>query len=75
MSSLAVERVDGVPIARVLEDIDAANAAIVRQQLAEALGSDMRRRLVSVGRYALRGVSQPQELFIPEPDWDIPWRG
>jgi adenylate cyclase len=24
---------------------------------------DMKRRLVSVGRYALRGVSQPQELF------------
>jgi adenylate cyclase len=23
----------------------------------------MRQRLVSVGRYALRGVSQPQELF------------
>jgi adenylate cyclase len=23
----------------------------------------MRRRLVSVGRYALRGVAQPQELF------------
>jgi anti-sigma B factor antagonist len=40
MSSLAVERVDGVAIARVLEDIDAANAAVVRQQLAEALGSD-----------------------------------
>ncbi len=24
---------------------------------------NIRRRLVSVGRYALRGVSQPQELF------------
>jgi adenylate cyclase len=33
-----------------------------------ALGPEMRRRLVSVGRYALRGVTQPQELFIPEPD-------
>ena len=29
---------------------------------------EMRRRLVSVGRYALRGVTQPQELFTPEPD-------
>ena len=29
---------------------------------------DIKRRLVSVGRYALRGVSHPQELFtiIPE---------
>jgi hypothetical protein len=31
----------------------------------------MRSRLVSVGRYALRGVAQPQELFIPEPDFHI----
>jgi adenylate cyclase len=28
---------------------------------------DMRRRLVSVGRYALRGVAQPQELFTLDP--------
>jgi adenylate cyclase len=28
---------------------------------------DMKRRLVSVGRYALRGVSQPQELFTLDP--------
>ena len=37
-----------------------------------ALGSDLRRRMVSVGRYALRGVAQPQELFTPEPGFDIP---
>jgi adenylate cyclase len=37
---------------------------------ADALGPEMRGRLVSVGRYALRGVGQPQELFIPEPDFD-----
>jgi adenylate cyclase len=37
-----------------------------------ALGSAMRRRLVSIGRYALRGVAQPQELFIPEPEFAIP---
>ena len=36
-----------------------------------ALGSAMRRRLVSIGRYALRGVAQPQELFIPEPEFEI----
>jgi adenylate cyclase len=29
---------------------------------------DIKRRLVSVGRYALRGVSQPQELFTIDPD-------
>jgi adenylate cyclase len=28
---------------------------------------DIKRRLVSVGRYALRGVSQPQELFTIDP--------
>ena len=28
---------------------------------------DIKRRLVSVGRYALRGVSQPQELFTLDP--------
>ncbi len=45
---------------------------LVSASFADALGSDMRRRLVSVGRYALRGVTQPQELFTPEPDFDIP---
>jgi adenylate cyclase len=29
---------------------------------------DMRRRLISVGRYALRGVARPQELFTLDPD-------
>ena len=29
---------------------------------------DIRRRLVSVGRYALRGVGRPQELFTLDPD-------
>jgi hypothetical protein len=29
---------------------------------------DIKRRLVSVGRYALRGVSHPQELFALDPD-------
>jgi adenylate cyclase len=32
-----------------------------------ALDADTRQRLVSVGRYALRGVGEPQELFTPEP--------
>jgi adenylate cyclase len=29
---------------------------------------DVKRRLVSVGRYALRGVAHPQELFTFDPD-------
>jgi adenylate cyclase len=29
---------------------------------------DMRRRLLSVGRYALRGGSHPQELFTIDPE-------
>jgi adenylate cyclase len=29
---------------------------------------DMKRRLISVGRYALRGVSHPQELFTIDPE-------
>jgi adenylate cyclase len=29
---------------------------------------DMKRRLLSVGRYALRGVSHPQELFTIDPE-------
>jgi adenylate cyclase len=29
---------------------------------------NMRRRLISVGRYALRGVARPQELFTLDPD-------
>lgn len=40
MSQLDIERINGVPIARVYEDIDAANAAITQQQLADALGPD-----------------------------------
>jgi adenylate cyclase len=42
---------------------------LLSASFADALGPEMRRRLVSVGRYALRGVAQPQELFTPEPDF------
>jgi adenylate cyclase len=41
---------------------------LLSASFAAAIGPEMRRRLVSVGRYALRGVTQPQELFTPEPD-------
>src|SRR5262249_25416524 len=43
---------------------------LLSADFAAAAGSEMRRRLVSVGRYALRGVAQPLELFTPEPDFD-----
>ncbi len=36
-----------------------------------ALGREVRDRLVSVGRYALRGVAQPQELFTLEPGFAL----
>jgi adenylate cyclase len=45
---------------------------LLSESFADALGPEMRRRLVSVGRYALRGVGRPQELFIPEPDLGSP---
>jgi anti-anti-sigma factor len=38
MSHLNIEQIDGVPVAHVKEDIDAANAATIHQHLAEALG-------------------------------------
>jgi adenylate cyclase len=44
---------------------------LLSSSFADALGPEMRSQLVSVGRYALRGVAQPQELFIPEPDFHI----
>ena len=37
---------------------------LLSASFAAALSPETRRRLVSVGRYALRGVAQPQELFI-----------
>jgi adenylate cyclase len=36
---------------------------------------EMRRGLVSVGRYALRGVARPQELFTLDPDWGASFAG
>jgi len=45
---------------------------LLSASFAGALGRRARDRLVSVGRYALRGVAQPQELFTVEPDFTIP---
>jgi anti-anti-sigma factor len=41
VSPLGIEKIDGVPIARVNEDIDAASAAAIQRQLADALGPDV----------------------------------
>ena len=40
MSSLDIERIDGVSIAHLAQDIDAANARLTQQQLADALDPD-----------------------------------
>ena len=37
---------------------------------AEASG-EARRRLVSVGRYAMKGVARPQELFTLDPAYAL----
>jgi adenylate cyclase len=44
---------------------------LLSADFAYAAGPEVRRRLVSVGRYALRGVAQPLELFTPEPGFKI----
>jgi adenylate cyclase len=45
---------------------------LLSSAFAATLGPELRGRLVSVGRYALRGVAQPQELFTLEPGFAIP---
>jgi adenylate cyclase len=46
---------------------------LLSSAFARALGPKLRDRLVSVGRYALRGVAQPQELFTLEPRFGLPF--
>jgi anti-sigma B factor antagonist len=48
MSRLDVEQLGGVPVVRINEDIDAANAASTQQQLAEALGPDALRLVIDL---------------------------
>jgi anti-sigma B factor antagonist len=38
MSSVRIEQIDGVPVARLDEDLDAANAGAIQERLAAALG-------------------------------------
>lgn len=45
---------------------------LLSSAFAAALGREFRDRLVSVGRYALRGVAQPQELFTLEAGFAVP---
>jgi adenylate cyclase len=45
-------------------------AVIVSTAFAEASGQ-ARRRLVSVGRYAMKGVARPQELFTLDPTYTL----
>jgi anti-anti-sigma factor len=40
VNGVRIERIDGVPVARVSADIDAANAAAVHEQLSAALSPD-----------------------------------
>ena len=59
-------------VARILEmSRSVERDVLLSSSFVAALGPDTRRRLVSLGRYALRGVAQPQELFTPEPDFEI----
>ena len=44
---------------------------LLSSAFAATLGWELRDHLVSVGRYALRGVTQPQELFTFEPGFAI----
>jgi anti-anti-sigma factor len=40
MSALEVERIDGVPVARCTQDIDAATATVVQAELSACIGPD-----------------------------------
>src|SRR5262249_36780913 len=55
---------EGSRIAAMCRSVD--QPVLTSSAFAEVDG--MRRRLVSVGRYALRGVAHPQELFTLDPD-------
>jgi anti-anti-sigma factor len=50
MSPLDIEQIDGVPIAHLKEDLDAANAAAVERRLAEAIGPDVLSLVVDLSR-------------------------
>ena len=44
---------------------------LLSRAFADAMAGSERGRLVSVGRYALRGIERPQELFTLDPLWTV----
>jgi anti-anti-sigma factor len=48
VNGLDIERIDGVAIVHLTEDLDAANATIVQAKLAAALGADSLRLIVDL---------------------------
>jgi adenylate cyclase len=56
-------------IAAMCRSVD--QPVLLSSAFAKAAGAE-RRRLISVGRYALRGVGRPQELFTLDPDAEAP---
>jgi len=44
---------------------------LLSRAFADAMAGSERGRLVSVGRYALRGIDRPQELFTLDPLWTV----
>ena len=69
------DRLDFTVIGRAVNEVariaamcrSAERSVLVSAAFAEALAEPGRARLVSVGRYALRGVERPQELFTIDP--------
>src|SRR5215204_1948814 len=49
----------------------ADRSVLLSQAFADAMARLERGRLVSVGRYALRGLERPQELFTLDPFWTV----
>ena len=49
-------------------DVPFARSAVLLSPAFAAAAGDSRQRLVSVGRYALRGVQRPQELYTLDPE-------
>ena len=49
----------------------ADRTVLISQALADAMPRLERGRLVPVGRYALRGIERPQELFTLDPFWTV----
>ena len=56
-------------IAQMSRSVD--RTVLISEAFAEAMARLERGQLVSVGRYALRGVARPQELFALDPFWSV----